>query len=238
MAYRFRTYDEAKAFIMKGRNKKDRPINHKHCRIHLRSENLIEVRLYNTSIVQYHKTDAGTQSMSVDAWYNTQTTARKIEQVTGLQIAWSHNVPILANRRYLDEEPDKEGEYSWICAGQARYGKDHAPKYIADTQTRIRPDGSIVREVAAYRRFTDHVNAESVQCMKRINDREKRALDGLGAMAKEELKYSLVVKTLKDENYRYLKEKELLLAEVGHLSDLLEKSKQPDQGLTGVHNRI
>ena len=235
MNMRFKTYDEAKAFILKGRNKLDRPINHKQCRIHLRSENLIEVRLYSTSIIQYHKTDAGTQSMSVDAWYDTQITARKIEQVSGLQIAWSHNVPILANRRYLDEEPDKEGEYPWLTAGQARYGKDHAPRYIADTQTRIRPDGSIIREESAHRRFTDHVNAESVKCMKRINERVNRATEKhreVEAGLKKDLTLLRATILLMES------QRDKLLAEVGHLTDLHAESKEPYEGLTGVHNRI
>jgi hypothetical protein len=233
MNMRFKTYDEAKAFILKGRNKLDRPLNHKHCRIHLRSDNYIEVRLYSTSIVQYYKSDSGIQSMSVNNWYGSNTTERKIEQITGLRVTWSHGVPILGDNRYLTVMPDDDSRYLW--AGDSRYSKDHSPTYIADTMTRIRTDGSIIHEKNARRRFSDHVRAESVQSQRRINDRVSRAEDksrlaeiGLNVELTRLRAAILLLETQRVE----------LLAEVGHLTELHAESMEPHEGLTGVHNRI
>ena len=228
---RIRTYDEAYAFIMKGRNKKDRPINHKHCRIHLRSEYFIEVVLYNTSIIQYYKSSSGVQTMSIDAWYYSQTTRRKIEQVTGLQTAWFADAPVLANTRYLTVDPNDDTD-SYVWAGDSRYGKDHRFNYIADIQTRIRPDGSIVHEKRAIERLNKLARCLSVKSMNAVVQMARRA-------TQKEWEHSAQENARLAELTALNEKKEQLLAEIGYLRGLKDASNSPDENiLSGVHNRL
>ena len=228
---RIRTYDEAYAFIMKGRNKKDRPINHKHCRIHLRSEYLIEVVLYGTSIIQYYKSSSGVQTMSVDSWYDSQTTRRKIEQVTGIRTSWFADAPVLANTQYLTVDPNDDTD-SYVWAGDSRYGKDHRFNYIADTQTRIRPDGSIVHEKRARERLNKLARSLSVKHMNAVVQMARRA-------TQKELEQNAVEKAFNDRINGLNEELKKLLDEIGYLRSLKDSSEAPDENmLSGVRNRL
>ena len=169
--------------------------------------------------------------MSIDAWYYSYTTRRKIEQVTGLRTKWFADAPVLANTQYLTVDPNDDTD-SYVWAGDIRHGKDHRFNYIADTQTRIRPDGSIVHEKRAKERLNKLARSLSVKYMNAMVQMARRA-------TQKELEQKAIEKMFEDRIKRQKSRLVKLLDEIGYLRSLKDSSESPDENmLSGVRNRL
>ena len=143
MTTRFiKNYDEADAYINKGRDKMSRPFGHRTRIMRLPASRLgvarvnngemvleneladyITVRYWNTDIVVFKKNKSGRQTFCVDA-YDSVTTRKRIRDVTGLYIKQigTLGIPVLGNSQYING--------TWFRGGVS-------PKYIADKSTWI-----------------------------------------------------------------------------------------------------